>query len=171
MVSHCRFPRLLQAYFSTYFPREVEGLGSSSSSGNSGSVVDAEHALRMPPESEKFLRIFVDMWLERNEVTNPDHKPCPRATDEENVLAQDNFVPPMLDALHGTIIMVTHLLSRKIQVDLVTQFGSRVARPSLGCPALDALSQPIFNFLVTTFRNIKVRTIAGGRSQCTFVSS
>lgn len=138
-----------QAYMSTYFPREVKT--------GSANVLDAEQTLRMAPESEKFLRILIDMWLERNSITSPESKPNPRATDEENTLSgEEQYHPPTPDVLHGAIIVVTHLLSRKIQVDLITQLGSRVARPSLSCPALDALSQPVFNFLATTFRQIKV---------------
>lgn len=137
----------LQAYIKTYFPRDTD-------TGNNATL-DAEQALRMPFESEKFLRILIEMWLERNSVQNPDLKQQQRGTDEENDGA-DYYVPPHADALHGCILVVAHLLGRKVHVDLLCQ-TSRVARPVHICPALEALSQPLFVLLANAFRSLKVR--------------
>ena len=145
----CYF-QLLQGYVQSFFPRDL---------GVSSNRLDVDRALRMTGDADKFLRIMIEMWLERNSVLNPDIKvQQPEPTDIENKLYYHYYELPSRDSLRGLIVVVTYLLARKAEVDVASQ-QSRTARIVHFCPALQALHQPMFIFLVLAFRSLSVTSV------------
>lgn len=161
---------LLQAYLHTYFPRtatpqfEAKSTTSTTSS-SSSSILDPIKALALPEDSEKFLRILIEMWLERNPCHNPDTKPHPESSDAENqcylnIPFQPNlrYEEPSFEVLQALLVLLPYLLARKVEVELVTQThgprASRMANTPAFCAALDALQQPLFIFLSMAFRRL-----------------
>jgi len=139
---------LFQQYLEDRFPREIPT-----------SVADSDRVLRMGFESEKLLRIIVEMILERNSTIDPDRLPQVEASDVENKL-HGAFIPPSSDTIHALILLVTHLMARKVGVDQVLA-ANRTTRPvGRPCPALDVLHQPLFIFILLVFRNIKLESHA-----------
>lgn len=148
-LTHSLLPSLArQIYTQTYFPRDL---------GVSSNRLDVERALRMTGDAEKFLRIMIEMWLERNSVANPDLSTSASSepTDMENKLANSYYESPTKDSLLGLSVVLTYLLARKAEVDVASQ-QSRTARIVQFCPALQILHQPMFIYLVLAFRNLAV---------------
>jgi hypothetical protein len=137
-----------QSYINSHFPRVVE---------LTSAALDGERALMTTMESEKFLRIVIEMWLERNSVYNPDMKQPDQVepSDTENKLV-DLFIPPTVDSLHGLILLTSHLLGRKVEVEAAVLKLKRRPNPLRSCPALMALHQPLFIMLALIFRNLKL---------------
>lgn len=163
-----------QAYIQGFFPRET---GGPDARGGPPLEVLLERELRMTPEAEKFLRVLVEMWLERNTVVNPDRKPSkPEPSVAENELTHPSpryYHGPTTDALHGLLLLVGHLVARKVDADvrLAQQQQEQQAQGARGgggaaarllqygppaCPALDALQQPLFIYLSLAFRHLRV---------------
>lgn len=121
-------------------------------------ALDIDGALRMTPDAEKFLRILIEMWLERNAVVDPDIKEqtLVEASDAENRFSSQHglYQLPSIDSLHGLLVLVNYLLARKVDADVTALAQSRSTRlltPPF-CLALDALHQPLFIFLSLVFR-------------------
>ena len=159
---------LLQAYLHTYFPRtatpQFEAKTTTTTS-SSSSILDPIKALALPEDSEKFLRILIEMWLERNPCHNPDTKPHPESSDAENQCYLNiptqptlRYEEPTFEVLQALLALIPYLLARKVEVELVTQtHGPRAARTASTpafCAALDALQQPLFIFLSMAFRRL-----------------
>lgn len=146
-----------------FFPRET-------GPETKGLPVDLERALCVTPEAEKFLRIFIESWLERNATVNPNLKAQAEPSASEHTLHPSHgaYQPPTVDALHGLLLLVGYLVARRVDADVAAAQaqgrGARLVQSQLGqaalvgpvCPALDALQQPLFVFLCTTFRHLRV---------------
>jgi len=156
---------LLDTYLHTYFPRTATPQFESKST--SSSIFDPVKALALPEESEKFLRILIEMWLERNPCHNPDTKPHPESSEAENQYYPNipnhpnlRYEEPSFEMLQALLVLLPNLLARKVEVELVTQtHGPRAARTASTpafCAALDALQQPLFIFLGMAFRRLSL---------------
>ncbi len=138
-----------------------------------GTPLNLERALQVTPDADKFLRIVMEAWLERNGVLDPLRKAQAEPSVLENQLhpSMGAYQPPTTDALHGLLLLVAHLVARKVDADVAAaaaaqgrgarlhQYGQQgavvVMVPPL-CPALRALQQPLFVFLCLTFRHMRV---------------
>ncbi len=105
------------------------------------------------------------MWLERNPCLNPNTKPHPESSDAENQFYPNipsqpslRYEEPSFEVLQALLVLLPHLLARKVEVELVTQThgprASRMATIPAFCAALDALQQPLFSFLSMAFRRL-----------------
>jgi hypothetical protein len=141
---HCD-SSLVQAYVKSYLPRpggeQLEG---------GGQGVDVERVLRMSVESEIFLRTLIEMWMERNSVLNPEspyQQQPPESTDCANRLSDLRLDCPPMGVMKCLLLLSTHVLGRRAELDVATQANSRTQRPLVLCPAQDALHQPTFILL------------------------
>lgn len=151
---------VLRSYLLTYFPSPA-----GPDLDRKGGLSDPVKALALNEEAEKFLRIFIEMWLERNPVHNPDAKTHVESSDNENqilpVSRDTTYEEPTLEILLALLLWVPYLLARKVEVEVMLQGqGSRGVRASPAapafCPALDALQQPVFIFLALGFRRLRI---------------
>jgi len=158
--AHNAYLDLLQAYIYTYFPRT-----STPQFESKNNTLDPIKALALPEDSEKFLRILIEMWLERNPCLNPNTKIHPDTSDAENQFYPNistqpslRYEEPSFQVLQALLVLLPHLLARKVEVELVAQThgprASRAATIPAFCAALDALQQPMFTFLSMAFRRL-----------------
>src|SRR6056297_1304849 len=105
---------VLRSYLLTYFPSPA-----GPDLDRKGGLSDPVKALALNEEAEKFLRIFIEMWLERNPVHNPDAKTHVESSDNENqilpVSRDTTYEEPTLEILLALLLWVPYLLARKVE--------------------------------------------------------
>ncbi len=137
----------LQSYLELYFPRKA--------------VPESQQHrhLALGAGWERFLRIFIDMWLERNTVLNPNSKPQGDRSDKQNRLCAHTYKEPFVETLQALLVLLQYLLGRKVEAEVGAQNPGRGGgnpRAPAYCGAVDALQQPLFNFFVLAFRDMRV---------------